>query len=320
MHFSTIKKAFKYQNFFWNKLSFGFKIAFWGYLNEVNPTKKVFTNKIKYLIAFAEKEFKPIIKKYEDFNGQKGVYQGKIPVWVFWWQDFENRPELVKTCNKSVEKFIPKEQAEIIYVTKENLNEYISVPDEIMKKLEKGKMTIMAFSDVVRYSLLAKYGGMWIDSTVLITEPISVELMNSDFFTLKIFDENKYPKEPSRAKWNNFLWCAKPNNLLFLFARDCLIYYWQKHNKIVDYILPDYVIITAYNNFNSVKEQIDFLQANIHDFMFTLQNLNEVFSLDLFEKIKKNSQFHKLTYKWDLKEEKDGEKTVYGYIRNDFLN
>lgn len=319
MHFSTIKRAFKYQNFFWSKLSFGFKIAFWGYLNEVNPTKKVFTNKIKYLTAFAEKEFKPIVEKYKNFNEPIGVYKGKIPVWIFWWQGFESRPELVKTCNKSVEKFLPKEQAEIIYVTKENLNEYISVPDEIMKKLEKGKMTIMAFSDIVRYSLLAKYGGMWIDSTVLITEPISHELMNSDFFTLKIFDENKYPKEPSRAIWNNFLWCAKPNNLLFLFARDCLIYYWQKHDKIVDYILPDYVIITAYNNFNSVKERIDSVQPNLHDFMFTLQNLNEVYSVELLEKIKQNCQFHKLTYKWNLKKKEGDELTMYGYFCNEFL-
>lgn len=76
-------------------------------------------------------------------------------------------------------------------------------------------MTIMVFSDILRYSLLAKYVGMWIDSTVLITEPVSHELMNSDLFTLKIFDENKYPKEPSRAIWNAFLWCGKPNNLLF---------------------------------------------------------------------------------------------------------
>lgn len=314
-----MKRAFKRQGFFWNKLSFGFKIAFWGYLNEVNPTRKVFTNKIKYLTAFAEKEFKPIVEKYKDFNEPTGAYKGKIPVWILWWQGLEERPELVKVCNKSVEKFLPKEQTQIIYITKDNYAEYVSLPDDVMKKLENGKMTIMAFSDILRYSLLAKYGGMWIDSTVLITEPISFELMNSDFFTLKIFDENKYPKEPSRAIWNGFLWCGKPNNLLFLFARDCLIYYWQRRNKIVDYILPDYVILTAFNNFESVRKQIDSVQPNLHDFMFTMQNLNEVYSVELFEKIKQNCQFHKLTYKWDLKKREGDELTVYGYLCKEFL-
>ncbi len=321
MHFSTIKRGFTKQKFFWKNLSFGFNRAFWIYMNEVNPTRKVFTKKIDLLTDFAEKFFKPVVDKYKGKEVEIQEYKGKIPVWIFWLQGKESRPELVELCHKSLEKYLPKDKTEIKFITKDNYREYMEgCPEIIFKKFEKKKITVQAFSDILRFFLLSKYGGMWIDSTVLVTGDITEEILNSKLYILKIYDENKYPKEPSRAIWNMFIWCAKPNNLLFLFARDCLVYYWTKYNKIIDYVLPDYVIKTAYNNFDFVKQEIDEQKPNIHDVWYTLQNINEVYSEELFKKICENTQFHKLTYRWNLKEEVDGKQTVYGYLKSVFLN
>ena len=55
-------------------------------------------------------------------------------------------------------------------LTKNNFKQYIELPDYIEKKFEKGKISMAHFSDLLRISLLAKWGGMWIDSTALCTD------------------------------------------------------------------------------------------------------------------------------------------------------
>lgn len=320
MHISTIKRAFKKQNYFWKNLSFGFDKAFWIYLNEVNPTKKVFTKKISLLNKFAQKFFFPIIEKYKKIENNTTDYNGKIPVWIFWLQGEDSRPELVKICHKSLEKHLPKDSTEIKFITKNNYRYYMEgCPEIIFKKFEKGIISIQAFSDILRAFLLSKYGGMWIDSTVLVTDNITDKILGANFFTLKIFDDNKYPKEPSRAIWNVFILCSKPNNFLFLFFKDCLVYYWTKYNKIIDYVLPDYIITVGYNNFECIKKQIDDQNPNINDVWFTLKNINSIYTDELFKQICDNTQFHKLTYRWNLLECIDGKQTIYGYLKNKYL-
>jgi hypothetical protein len=103
-------------------------------------------------------------------------------------------PQLVKLCNKSVKKYIPKDIAELHFICKDNLANYLDVPDYIWKKHEEGKISTAHFSDYIRVSLLAKYGGLWLDATIFVTSDLTPGL-DKDLFTLKIFDINKYPFE-----------------------------------------------------------------------------------------------------------------------------
>lgn len=43
----------------------------------------------------------------------------------------------------------------------------MKLPDYIVKKWEKGRIPADLFSDLLRLELLIRYGGTWIDSTVL---------------------------------------------------------------------------------------------------------------------------------------------------------
>ena len=318
MHISTIKRVFKCQSKFWKSLKFGFNVALWNYLFDVQPTLKVANKKISTLTNFAEKEFRDVIEKYkaEKDNIVLQNYTDKIPVWIFWFQGKDSRPELVKICNDSVEKFLPKDIVEIYYLSEENYRDYVDIPEYVIEKHKKGKITIAAFSDILRYSLLAKHGGFWLDSTILLTEEIDESFLQADLFTLRIFDENLYLKEPSRAIWNNFIWLSKPNNILFLFARDCLLKYWKNQNSIVDYILPDYIIILARKYFPYVKDLMDSIQPNIKDIYLTWSSLNKEYSDDLWNKIIENSPIHKLAYKQQYKDFIEENKlTIYGHIK-----
>jgi len=321
MHITTLKRAVKYQSKFWKNLKFGAKTALWTYLFDVQPTLNISNKKIQALTDFAEKEFKQVIEKYKADQDKIKLqdYSGKIPVWIFWFQGKESRPELVKICNDSVEKFLPNDIAEIHYLSEENYLDYVDIPEYIIEKHKKGKMCTAHFSDVIRVSLLAKYGGMWLDSTILVTEVITNKILSSDLYTLRIFDENLYPKEPSRAIWNAFLWVSKPNNIFFCFLRDCLLSYWAKHNQMVDYILLDYIILIALKHFSYVKELMDKIEPNIKDMNLTYSSLNLEFTKEKWQEIIDNASFHKLTYKYPLVDFTDDNKlTIYGYIKSIF--
>lgn len=52
------------------------------------------------------------------------------------------------------------------------MNNYIKIPDIIQDRVESKKISMAQYSDIIRMCLLAEYGGLWIDSTVLVTQLI----------------------------------------------------------------------------------------------------------------------------------------------------
>lgn len=51
-------------------------------------------------------------------------------------------------------------------LTKDNYAKYVDIPKQLVKKTETGKMMYAHLADLLRLKLLAKHGGLWIDSTL----------------------------------------------------------------------------------------------------------------------------------------------------------
>lgn len=60
--------------------------------------------------------------------------------------------------------------------------QYVDIPDYILQKYKQGKMTRTHLSDIVRLLLLSKYGGVWIDSTILLTNELPHYVIESPLF------------------------------------------------------------------------------------------------------------------------------------------
>ena len=82
----------------------------------------------------------------------------------------------------------------IILLTKNNLNQYVSLPRCIIKKYNLGIITHTHFSDVVRVALLCEHGGTWIDSTVLLTGEIPKKFLEAPLFMFSLPKGNFYYK------------------------------------------------------------------------------------------------------------------------------
>ncbi len=90
-----------------------------------------------------------------------------MPSWVCWWQGLDQAPELVKICVNSIRKNAGGHK--VIILTEDNYKDYVDMPSWVEEKREKGIISRTHYSDILRLMLLAKYGGVWLDSTFFCT-------------------------------------------------------------------------------------------------------------------------------------------------------
>lgn len=227
-------------------------------------------------------------------------------IWQYWAQGYEQVPEVVQKCLKSVEQW--KGDYTIIRLTDNNLSDYIQLPDYILEKKEKGIIPFAQFSDILRVCLLSSYGGIWLDATILLTGPIPQRYCDMDFFVFQ-----RDPNEPNKKYWENayayyYGWSkgfrvnmlnavmfAQKDSVVITEMAQLLLAYWKDHDELPDYfffqILFDVLINDKLKGHNCPIESDctpHLLQQSINDPKFNLATNTE---------IKKMTNIHKLTYK-----------------------
>jgi len=303
---------------FRKNLQFGFPLAIETYFAHVIPcrnTKKLQTDGICRLLQNDLKnELNAANRSINQDNEQE-----EYPVWVCWFTGIENSPEIVQACFSSVKRNLP-ENASVHLITLANYKEYVEIPDYCIEKFNNKNISAAAFSDILRACLLAQYGGLWLDATILVSKPVPRFFFRSGFYTLSRKDKMPAWQEPSEGRWCNFIWYSRPGNPLFVFLRDALLKYWKKYDKVIEYLLPDYIIRLTYNYLPEVKKTIDSCPSNIEDFWLCMNSMNKTFSGALWEQINNNSTFNKLTYKepWNEQDE-EGKMTLFGFVLNSYL-
>lgn len=307
--------------FFFSFSSFGLKIAIWHAYLYILPSKKnirYFNTVEKYFLKF----LKPVIDSFKIVTyDKKNQSFDKIPIWICWFSGENDMPEIVKMCYESVKKHYPKDISKIYLITSDNYNSYIQIPRYMVDKYEKKIISDAHFSDILRFSLLEKYGGLWLDATVFVTDDIPKEYIDCNYYTQKVKDINKFENEPSRAQWCGFIWAGYPHNCLYSFIKQALFFYWKKHNAVIDYIFFDYIILVAYKNFPEIKKLIDSQKPNNENIWFLWEHINLEFDEKEFVKLKEENIFHKLTYKGNvLKKTENGKDTYYGYLNEKYIN
>jgi hypothetical protein len=150
-------------------------------------------------------------------------------IWTYW--DNDNLPDIIVKCIDTWKKQNPN--YEIIVLSKQNLSKYL--PDVDFSKI-KHIDSATRFSDMVRLHVLAKYGGIWSDASIICLKPYDSWIPNMqsksnaefvgfyiDGFTLPQFKE----KSPVIESW--FLACVKDSRIV----NDWLNEFLQKINSPV---------------------------------------------------------------------------------------
>ena len=135
---------------------------------------------IRKVEPFLVQKYGSKVQEFKKFNSPRELkHEHPKVIWWCWLQGYDAAPPIVKACYNSLMREFKgsrvqevqglNDDYEIKVIDGENWKEYIELPDFIVKKWEKKQIPPALFSDLLRLELLIKYGGTWIDSTVLCT-------------------------------------------------------------------------------------------------------------------------------------------------------
>jgi len=232
--------------------------------------------------------------------------KGGIRAWTCWWQGVDAAPDIVRVCWDSQKKNLPLGTEHII-ITENNYKDYITLPEYVIAKVKSKDISLATLSDIIRAILLYKYGGFWMDATLLVLNPLPKDILNYSIYTRSL-PETQFCADAMWAGW--FLY-AKPGNKLFCFLYESFFYYFKTHDRIKHYFMIDYIIAIASNTFLEVEEQLKKIPYNNERATELAKHLLEIFDEKKYKNYIRGTFVQKLTYKVDSTGMKN---TVYKYL------
>lgn len=259
------------------------------------------------VVLHVRKTIASVVEEYRTKPNNLDVIKASDNIWICWWQGEDDMPPLVNQCYKLL---LSKTNGHpLILITKYNYNEFVSLPDFIIDLVDNGNITITHLSDVLRMALLKTYGGLWLDATYWVPQPINIDGLI--FYSPKnMISDEAYV---SNNRWAvNCLGGAK-NNKLFCFVYDAFMCYWRKNNALIDYFLIDYLFFIAYENFTDIREMIDATPYTCPELISL--DLNAVYNPKDLNDILERNPYLKLDWKQKFREYNSlNELTNYGFF------
>lgn len=213
-------------------------------------------------------------------------------IWLMWLQGLEDAPEVIKKCCSSIYKNKPENYG-VIFLTRQNINDYITLPDYIWQKYDRGIISATHLSDIIRVELLATYGGCWIDATVFCAGVIP-NYMLSDMFMFKLNSVLSVPV----LKMSSWWLAADKNNRIIHATRHMLYEYWKNEDVLCDYYLLHIImskVIDEDSSCRAIFQGIPFF--NSANAQVLISELGSQYSKERWDIIKNVSLVQKLTYK-----------------------
>ena len=290
--------------------------------NPLPPQVRTAIARNEQISAFLQNKYSALIKKYSqaviDEKTCPRVRPEDYQIYFCWLQGEENLPPIIRCCYNSL-----KQNAghyKIVFIDEQNFSKYVDLPPHVLDKFKAGKITRTHFSDILRVNLLERYGGLWLDATILVTEPLEnhKDFWQMPYFTQKFFHEydikNPFSTFISYGRWTTGIQgTAILHNPLFTFGKEIFNACLQDFESFIDYYLIDFAIALAYNNIPAVKKEIDAVPIN-HVNIYSAENyLNELYVNYPFDKIFKGDFLHRISYKKQLDMNKPG--TVFREIQ-----
>lgn len=266
--------------------------------------------KHKIIITYLEKKYGRIIEQYKQNTRKESIIKSNDPIWYCWLQGKNNMPLLVELCFQSIKK--NSGDHPIVFIDIENVHNYISLPEFIWDRFKSGDIGAAHFTDVIRFNLLAKYGGIWLDSTIFLTQKINIH--DLVFFSIK--KKSSSDIYISQERWCCFCMGGGKNNLLFDFIVAFFNEYYRNHRRVIDYLLLDYIIDIAYRNIPHIKKIIDQVPYTNPNLYYLQNNLFLSSKKKELENVLKDTYIFKLSYK---KNEYANENSLFAVLFPEIL-
>ena len=215
-------------------------------------------------------------------------------LWMCWWQGLDHAPRIVQVCVESVRRH--SGGREVVIITEDNVDAYVQFPDWVMEKVRRGIMSRTNLSDLLRLSLLAKYGGLWLDATFFCCGDLTGPVYDAPLFSIKR-PEYLHGSIASGYFAGYSLGCDAEHRRIFASARDLFLEYWRRKDFLIDYLLIDYIIALVEKKDGWTQASFDAIEPNnpMCDELFKM--LNYPFDEEIWKQLKVNTDLFKLSWK-----------------------
>lgn len=275
--------------------------------------KTIYPELLKKIEPYLINRYSPIVQGFKSSRSSIQEHKRSKIIWFCWLQGLENAPDIVHACYNSIKQNIPDREIKVIDA--KNWKEYVELPEYIVKKWEKGKIPTALFSDLLRLELLIKYGGTWIDSTVLCTGFQDSCSKFQDYLDAELF-LFQYTKQGSiPVSISNWFITACSNNEVLMVLRDMLYAYWKDYDCTLDY----YIFHLFFSMLS--KEYPDEIKAMSYgqsmNSLVLLHHWGEKFDQKKWDKLTNQVSFHKLAFRIDENVKRDKEN-FYNHILSEY--
>lgn len=270
--------------------------------------KRIYAKSHRAVAKFLHRKYASLIAQ-KQINYSEGQREEYFPIWVFWWQGEVEAPKIVKICIENTRKHAGPHPVHVI--SRENYESFVSLPSALLKEVQNGKISVTHLSDVLRMTLLAELGGLWLDATVYCTKLLDGPQFEQPVFTGR--NPGGDYTNVSNWEWTTYAMFGWKGNWLYSLVRDVFYRYLEEHSYFVDYFLMDHIIRLVTRVCVPAAQELRMVECNNEDVYLLNQQFDNAYTEKL-EWAYKNSQtwLYKLTWKkeYALKTE-DGLDTFY---------
>ena len=96
-------------------------------------------------------------------------------IWILWLQGWDKAPNISLRCVESWRHYNP--EWEVVLLDSKNISQYLNL-EEVLPGLDTNNISL---SNIIRISLIQKYGGVWADSTLYCNRSLDEWLPSSAF-------------------------------------------------------------------------------------------------------------------------------------------
>ena len=253
------------------------------------------------IIKYLNEKYGKIVEKYEqmslkEWNG--GLIEENCPVWVWWEQGYDNLPPVVRSCVASLNKWGGVNHT-VNMLDRNNISQFIDIPEKIWEKHDKKIINSSNLSDLIRFMLLEKYGGVWVDACdFFVGDGFFKEMTKYHFYSVKGFNVKL---NITRRLWSDSLFACGKNNAYAKVMSELLTSYFLEENYAIDYFVSSCFQNVVYERVASMRMMMFNYPCNRTHFYRIRWRFGEEYDDMQWNEYREDTDVFNLTWKIDFK-------------------
>ena len=307
MNIHSLSRFLNYSREFGLRTAYGYIVKPYLHKRSALPAKHQAVKKYLYHWASAHTD----ISSYVNPTSGVAYPTGGDTIWICWLQGEKEMPDIIRLCYDSVKKMSGSKIVQLI--TFDNITDFVKIPASIELKVRNKEISLTHFADYLRILLLKTHGGLWLDASIYVSQPINFTPKNDSLYTIKMPKIND--TYPSDYRWAvNMIGCSK-DCLLFSLLEMLMRKYIEEHKSFIDFFLFDYLIAVLYDHNISIRNNIENIPYK-KEWFYQLHNIcNNAYDKNVYDTLMHKQAYHKLSWKTSYKiTDQNGCRTFYSHL------